>query len=122
MFDGKVKSKEHLKLGRSVRSAKIGAQARAAIAKVKSVETQHVRPTFRATAATTEAPAATTTAQRKAASKARRPDRNSEEEPSPDKKTGAKEAPLPALPPQAAERRWQNQVFRDPENCREGCE
>ena len=54
MFDGKVKSKEHLKLGRSVRSAKIGAQARAAIAKVKSVETQHVRPTLRATAATTE--------------------------------------------------------------------
>ena len=53
----------------------------APLCKVKSVETLHVRPTLRATAATTEAPAATTTAQRKAASR-----------PSPDKKTGVKEA------------------------------
>ena len=92
MLGGSVRSREHLRYGRTVRSAKAGAQARAAMDRVVDVEV--LRPTLRVQAppATTKARAETTTAQRKAASKARRPDRDPNEEPSPDKKTGAKEA------------------------------
>ena len=91
MLGGSVRSREHLRYGRTVRSARAGAQARAVMDRVVDVEV--VRPTLRVQAppATTKARAETTTAQRKAASKARRPDRDSNEEPSPDKKTGKKE-------------------------------
>ena len=86
MFGGKVQSKQHLRYGQTVRSAKSGGQARAALDRVAAVQTNTPMLTL-------EVPASDTT-QRKASNRARRPERDGTdraEEPSPDKKSGAKE-------------------------------
>ena len=88
MFGGKVQSKQHLRYDQTVRSAKSGGQARAALDRVAAVQTNTPMLTLEVPASTND------TTQRKAPGRARRPERDGTdraEEPSPDKKSGAKE-------------------------------